>query len=263
MPTGKLKSLAIFILLAANLALAVLTIYRQGTAAQYEQSALRQIVGILEDNGISVEADLPNTLHAQPMLAQRDDAALDRLLFQLLGDASIEASGAASYYYSDAGEAYRRANSEYEISFSERLLDGSEPLSYAQELLSSLSLNATLLHEEQADGRTSLIYQQTANGVAVLDYDIVFLFDGERLLEMRGRQLPGGFQLSEFDGPLLDMATILTRFYAVVRSGYVCSRITQLDYCYHSLDGSSFTPLWRLQTDTGTLYFDPVTGNQS
>ncbi len=244
MDTGRLKTIAILILLCVNLAFgAILLSERMGTAegAAQQRSELRTVMAKL---GIDIpENRIPagGVMLRRSVPRQRDTE--EKLVRALIGSADGQDQGGNIWYYESAnGWAWCRGGGSFEIMV-------------------------------QAGGG-SLEDQLRAGGIRARREEdrYVCLAGSEQVFNCRftisqrsgGVFLSGRFLLGvpeegeEVD--CTDVATLLLRFCDLIRaSGGVFSRVEEIDEGYVlvvTASGMELNPVWQMRTDGGTWYMD-------
>ena len=266
MPTGRLKSMVLVLLLAANLVLAGLLLYRMQQSARFQQDTLHQAIALLEEQGgLRMPASLPDAMPLSPFTATRSVADDLRFMESFLGSCTAEDQGGGLVRYSSAaGDGHLRRSSAFDLLFHQSVRrENEQPVELAARLLAAAGIEAQMLSAAPANDEP-LVYQQLVGGTPVLDYTIVFTFQQGELTAVSGHYIPPVRQTQTFAEEPLDMATLLTRFYAGLRRGsYLCRELSAVSVAYQSDSTGQFLPLWTLRTDTGIFYLDPLSGGMT
>ena len=266
MPTGQLKSMVLALLLVANLAFGALLLYRSNQAARFQQDTLHQAIALLENEaGIRMPQALPDGMPLVPLAATRSAEDDLRFMGSFLGYSSVDAEdqgGGLVRYTGTQGSGYLRRNAAFDIIFSPDagFPENESPVEFAARLLAITGIEAQMLSAAPTNDEP-LVYQQLIGGTPVLGYHIVFTFRQGAPVAVSGHYISPSRQPQTFSAEPLDMATLLTRFYAGLRSGsYLCKELTAVSTAYQSDSAGQFLPVWMLRTDTGVFYLDPISG---
>jgi|GEM_PF-2243865 hypothetical protein len=266
MPTGKVKSMVLALLLAANLAFGGLLLYRMQQAARFEQDTLHQAIALLEEEaGLRMPQTLPAAMPLAPFVATRSAEDDLRFMESFLGASTAEDQGGGLVRYtSAAGDGHLRRNAAFDLLYHNSIrLENERPVELAARLLAAAGIEAQMLSAAPANDEP-LVYQQLIDGTPILGYHIVFTFQRGELVTVSGYYVPPHRQTQAFAVEPLDMATLLTRFYAGLRHGsYLCRELSVVSVAYQSDSTGQFLPLWMLRTDTGVFYLDAMTGAMS
>ena len=263
MPTERLKSMILALLLLANLAFGALLFYRFAQAARFQQDTLHQTITILEEQGgIHMPAALPDAIPLVPLAATRNADDDLRFMESFLGPCTAEDQGGGLVRYTGAyGSGHLRRTAAFDLLFPAPIRNENEqPVELAARLLAAAGVEARMLSTAPANDEP-LVYQQLLGGTPVLGYHIVFTFKDGALSAISGHYVSPSRQPQDFTAEPLDMATLLTRFYAGLRSGsYLCRELTTVSVAYQADSTGQFLPVWVFRTDTGSFHLDPLTG---
>jgi len=266
MPTGRLKSMVLALLLVANLAFGGLLLYRMEQSARYQQDTLHQAIALLEQQGgLRMPQSLPASMPLTPFATTRSVVDDLRFMESFLGPCTTEDQGGGLVRYTGAtGDGHLRRNAAFDILFHSSIrLENERPVELASRLLVAAGIETQMLSAAPANDEP-LVYQQLLDGTPILDYHIVFTFRQGELTAISGHYVPPIQQAHAFATEPLDMATLLTRFYAGLRQGsYLCKELAAVSIAYQSDSTGQFLPLWTFRTDTGVFYLDPLTGAMS
>ena len=247
METGRLKTIAILILLCVNLAFGgILLAERMDTAAGTAQTR-SELIRVLHGLGITLDADaIPADDTMNRYVVPRDPEAEQAMVDALLGPARSEDQGGnIRWYENENGWARFRSGGVFEIttvsgdSLENRLL--SSGMSFIREADSYI---CTIGSAEIFNCCFSL--RQRAGGIYI-----------------SGRILPGSPEAEE-GTETLDAATLLLRFHDRVRdAGGVYTEISRIrpGYLLNVTAASmELLPVWRITTDGGVWYLDVTEG---
>lgn len=265
MDNAKLKNIILIILLLLDLCLASILLSDRMDANRREREIRASVAAILEQNGIGLSQGASLSAEAPPpCTALRSAEAELALMNRLVGASSAEDMGGNIFFYrGDNGQASVRGTGETDILFSGSAvpLRGS-PEKTVEKLLegTGLVLCGGAVDPETGDH----VFSCTANGSPVYNASLAFDFSGERLSMISGLKVFDTLTVSE-EGTLLDASTAALRFVEIVRTeGFICSRLLSADTGYLmtvSVSGEgTLTPVWHMQTDTGELYINALTG---
>ncbi len=268
MAWSKLKNIILLILVALNLALALL-IGGPALADLYrETQADREAQLFLEQKGIQfsdISLPDPSALPAQSVAREREEEA--RLARQLLGeDVAQEARGGEVYRYtSDLGVVQFHSDG----SFWAQLTKGAFPVNgdpegAAVSLLGRLDFHGEIIPQEE--DVSAVTVRQVWNGAHLFNQQATVLWDKSGLTEIAaGRRLYGEPEV-EPGKQTITLASALIDFYnGLNRLGDVCSRVDQITPGYLSVTSLTrqmeLTPVWRITTDTGAYQLDLIGGD--
>lgn len=272
MPVSRLKNLAILILLLANAALLVLVVPNQLARSREEEQLRNALEELCARENVTLMADaVPDTVTLYP-LELREDAQADlRAATALLGEEVLVQDDSTRYL-----STYRSSRGHCSISRSGSFhaeLTGTEAAedleSHGEQLLSAMGFQ-TYRHGmamEQTDGTRTVSAMQDILGVPVFSRGLTLTYDAERLIRLEGIFFTGGENPVRVDSQAcISAADALTAFLAArFELGWVGSTVTAMEQGYHQADTASaaavhLTPVWRIDTDTGSFRVDGTTG---
>ncbi len=269
MEWAKLKNFIILVLLMVNGFLLVLVWSRREESVRYERLALEQTAQVLERGGIQVELSaLPELDGLAPLAAERDVEREARLVRALLGEEvqGDNRGGGLYLYRSGAGEVSVRTGGELSAELSGSAgQDTDRPERHAAGLLKKMGVEAEQAGVTEEEGETRVRFRQLWNGVPVFSCEVEFAYGGGSLRRVQGSLLMAGSGTAEAGG-MLTLPTALMRFSEeIAASGDVCSAIRSMEPGYRgtaqSLSGGvRLTPVWLVDTDTGSFYLDGTSG---
>jgi len=264
----KLKNIILLILLALNLALALL-IGGPALSDYYRESqADREAVAFLERKGIGFgDTMIPDPADLRPMTVDRAREEEARLARKMLGeDAMQEARGGEVYRYtSSLGVVQFHSDGSFWAQLAPGAFPtGEEPERAALELLARLEFTGETVPLEEA-GENTLTIRQVWNDAHLFNQQATVLWDSGDIMEIiGGRRLYGEPAVDE-SRHTITRATALVDFYnGLNQLGDVCSRVDEIVPGYLSATSlkrqMALTPVWRITTDTGAYQLDLVTG---
>ncbi len=247
METGRLKTIAILILLCVNLAFGgILLSERLGTAEGNAQTR-SELVRVMEGMGISIPEDgIPSGAvmlrRAVPRLRETEEKLVTALLGPVEG---MDQGGNIWYYENENGWAWCRGGGSFEIMVQ--------------------SGGGSLEDQMKAGGlrtrREGDKYVCLADGGEVFNCRFT-ISQRSGAIYLSGRFLLGVPEEGE-QVDCTDVATILLRFCDRIReSGGVFSRVEAIVGGYVlnvTASGMELVPVWQMQTDGGTWYMDLTT----
>lgn len=269
MAWSKVKNIMILLLLLVNAFLLVLVGMRQGESRRYQDAALTQAIGVLEQNGIQVETQALGS--AQGLYAQLVERDLERegaLAAALLGEeVEPENQGGGLYrYLGSRGQVSIRAGGVLTAQLNPDVSwHTQDPQAQAADLLGDMGVEARQSGAQLDRGTGTVCFYQLWQGQPLFSCQVVFTYEQGRLTGLEGTLLAAAPGQGTGQGQTITLPTALLRFLdAVVRGGEVCSRITAMQPGYlmaQSFSGSaSLTPAWRIDSDTADYYLNAVTG---
>ena len=267
----KLKNIILLILLLVNGFLLVLVGTRYTESVQYERTALELTLVRLEARGIRVEADrLAPAGDLLPLTVERDPERELRLAQALLGGEAVQADnrgGGLYLYQNGSGVVNVRAGGE----LSAELTDGpglsadGSPERHAAGLLKKMGIEGLLTGVTEEEDRTRVRFRQLWHGTPVFSCEVEFTYSSHFLRSIQGTLLTAGGGAAEA-GRVLTLPTALMRFSEeIAATGDVCTAVYSMVPGYRgttqSLSGGvRLTPVWLVDTDTGSFYLDGLTG---
>jgi len=275
MPASKLKNLTLLILLLANLALVAILL--PGKLAQRQQAAdLRQSLSDLyAGQEIVLNPDIvPDTVTLYVLeLAESSDANLQAAT-ALLGEPILIQDDSTRYlslYESAGGSCSIGQNG----SFRAQLTGGSEVKDLtraAKSVLQAMGFQWHALSEPTRlrAGVFSLTADQSVLGVPVFSEGLTLTYANNRLTTLEGAFFTGSGKLSRVsNNACISASDALVAFLSArFDLGWVGGAVTAVEQGYLRSETAAaaavhLTPVWRLQTDTGTFYVNGITGEVS
>ena len=270
MNSVKVKNFIILVLLLVNAVLLSVFVTDYARERELAGAAVEGAAALLEENGISVspDADLSYRSRAALTATRRLPSEAEKAA-ALLGDCSVSDEGGNILVYTgERGQAKFRGTGSFEILIYSAAFYGRDPLEQARSVAESLGLETAReplsMELDEANGDGSIVLACTVDGAEVLNCRLSFTMVGGNVRMVMGTRVlddiaEGGAE----DG--LDVPTVLMRFLSIVRErGHVCSELTGLELCYamnaNVAGEGELTPVWRIDTDTGSFYINAVTG---
>lgn len=250
MEIGKLKTVAIILLVLVNISFASIWVYNSLRAADIRAKEKSGLVNVLNNLGVEIQEEaIPEEAKLYNYTVIRSVSAEARIAEALLGVTEAQEMGGNIYYYeSSRGKATFRSSGIFEI-----ILYDPEPSE--KEIVSQLSEAAF----KESDG----IYISTFKGYQVFKcrFTIQATDAGETLIA--GTRLPG-LPENETEADTLSAATILLNFINEINTEGIIIRKIERMYAgymmFTSLASLDLKPVWRIDTDSGTYFMDAAQG---
>lgn len=275
MPVSKLKNLALLILLLANLALLTLLVPSK-VAQRREDDNLRQSLSDLyAQQQVDLDPDLvPDTVTLYALeLAESTEANL-QAAEALLGQPILIQDDSTRYlssYEGDGGDCSIGRSG----SFQARLTGQKETKDLtksARRTLQNMGFQWTSLTEpvRLRAGVFSLTATQAVLGVPVFSEGLTLTYANNCLTTLEGVFYTGSGSLTRVsDSACISAADALVAFLSARYDlGWVGSAVTAMEQGYLRSETAAaaavhLTPVWRLETDTGSFYINGLTGEVS
>lgn len=272
MPVSKLKNLAILILLLANLLL-LLAIVPNRLASRQETDTLHQsLCSLYEQQEITLSPELiPDTVPLYVLELKEDPDSSLPAATALLGEevtAQDDSSRYLSVYHSDLGECSISRSGEFSAQLTGQ--EESRDLRTAsRKTLKKMGFDHSALPEavRVRAGVYTVTATQQVLGVPVFAGDLILTYSNNRLTTLEGVFFPGVHGLTRVsDSSCISAADALVAFLSARYSlGWVGSSVTGLQQGYVRSDTAAaaavrLTPVWRLETDTGSFQINGMTG---
>ena len=275
MPASKLKNLALLILLLANLALVGLLIPEK-VAAQREADSLRQsLSNLYAQEQITLDPELvPDTVTLYTLeLAENPEANL-QAASALLGETILIQDDSTRYlsiYAGNGGSCSigRTGSFQAQLTGSKEVRDLRRA---AKRTLQDMDFQYKTLGEpvRLRAGVYTLTATQTVLGVPVFSDGLTLTYANSCLTALDGVFFTGDRALTRIsDKACLSAADALVAFLSARYDlGWVGSSVTGLTQGYQRSETAAaaavhLTPVWRLETDTGSFYINGMTGEVS
>ena len=265
MDRRRLERIVLLILALLNVFLLSVVLSDSAEARRSAKETAASVTAVLEDNGIAVAdgavliADAP-----EKCVLTRVVSAESEKVRRIIGDnVSEDLGGNILLYRGDQGQALLRGSGETDIV----LNYGAVPLRRgaertAERLLRRIGVSARAA--ERAEGAETTDFYCCCEDLPVYNAVLSFSFSESCLTMVGGTRLFDSVTRSA-DEPGMDSVSALLRFVEIVRSeGYICSRLEGMEAGYSMTVTRSgeaeLAPVWRIETDTGALLIDAVSG---
>lgn len=270
MPVSKLKNIAILILLLANLALLALVVPNRLEERREGETLRQSLRELCAQQEVELDpAIVPDTVTLYGLELSEDSGAALRAATALLG-AEVLVQDDSTRYLST----YRSGGGVCSISRSGGLtaeLTGGEvresPEEDAERLLAEMGFQISRhgAAMPQADGSRTVSAMQSILGVTVFSQGLTLTYRDGCLRGVEGVFFTG-------DVARVDSSTCLSAADALVAFlsarfdlGWVGSTVTAMEQGYRQADTASaavvhLSPVWRIDTDTGSFFVDGLTG---
>lgn len=262
MNTSKLKNIILIVLVLLNAFLLSMLLSDRAETRRGRESAAQTLRDIMAERGVTLSGDVELELRAPAgCTVVRDMDDEKKLMRSLLGDCSQEDQGGHIYFYpGKRGQASLRGTGEMDLLF-EGL--GADTMGNAEKTLKKLFKKAGW--EINTDGfESSAEFYCTWDGFTVYNAKLSVDLSGQSIQLISGtRVFDRAAEVS--DAQRMDCTSALMRFLGVMEEeGYVCSRIESVQAGYImsvTMPGEcSLRPVWRVDTDTGSVYINAVSG---
>lgn len=262
----KLKNIILIMLIGLNLALVILVGGPKVSGAYRYAQAGRDAVTFLEEKGIRVLEDpAPQTREMLAQLVERDLTAEVQVAANVLGEGAEQTAvgGEVYRYTSPAGSLQFHSDGAFWV----RLKPGAFSLeesreAAAQKVLEQLGISAQTLSQQGL----SVVLRQQWEGYPLFNQQTTVVWDDQGGMEINGVRRLYGAPVPDNSRTTISPATALIHFYnGLNQMGGVCSSIDTIEPGYLATTGlnrlMSLTPVWRIQTDTGTYQLDLISGS--
>ena len=271
MPVSKLKNLVLLVLLLANLALLALLIPDR-VNQQRGDAALRQsLCDLYAGQQVQLDPDtVPDTVTIYSLELAEDPAGSAAAAEALLGQSMVQddATRYQSVYRSDSGQCTISRSGSFRASLEGRpaVRDLAKD---AKKTLRAMGFQYLSLSEPQRlrAGFYTLTATQTVLGVPVFSQGLTLTYANDRLVQLEGVFYTGAGTLTRIsDQPCISAADALVAFLSArVDLGWVGSAVTGMTQGYVRSETAAaaavhLTPVWRLETDTGSFDVNGITG---
>ena len=265
MDRRKIENIIIVILVLLNVFLLAVVISDHAQARRSSRETEKTVTALLNDNGISVSADA-KLLQNVPAVCTvtRDFTREAEQMKALFGSSSVEdLGGSIRFYRSEHGQAILRGTGEMDL----LLTGGSNSLKgdrgkTAENFMKTAGVATGFWRDVPGEERTEGCCLW--DGMPVYNARLVCDFSGESLFMVTGTMLFSKEKERSTEN-VMDAVSVLMRFVEIVRSeGFICSRLDALSPGYLmdvTVSGeSTLTPVWQIETDTGSLYINALSG---
>lgn len=269
MEGSKLKNIVIVILVLLNLFLLVLSGGRRMQDARSRDEARTAAVEVIHQGGVTLDGQVvPDEMSLLPMAAERDlKSEILQARALLGGEVEAHARGGEVYRYeNEAGWLQVHSTGQYSARMEPgiALSEQEQPAEHAAALMQLLEMECRVVTCDVVNGRGEVVLNQTLNGADLLDCQVSVQYQDGCAVQITGsRRLLGQAQRS--GGTPVTVATALMRLYNGLNDmGDVYNTIRNIAPAYVlSAEGAGsmrLTPVWQVETDTGTYRLDTLTG---
>ena len=263
MDSRRLERIVLIILALLNVFLLSVVLSDGAEARRSRAETVASVTALLEENGIAVSDGAIELRSAPaPSVLTRDILRENEKVRKLVGDYTQEdVGGNIIFYRGEKGQALLRGSGEMDVLMEK----GTVPLRGGQERTARRvlrSIGITAVPTDPEGGGTD--YYCALEGMPVYNAVLNFSFSDSSLTLLTGTRLFDAVTKSE-EAVGMDSVSALLRFVEIVRSeGYICSRLDGMAPGYlmdvTRSGEAQLTPVWRIETDTGSLMIDAVTG---
>ena len=271
MPVSKLKNLVLLVLLLANLALLALLIPDRVNQQRGDDALRQSLCDLYAGQQVRLDPDtVPDTVTIYSLELAEDPAGSAAAAEALLGQSMVQddATRYQSVYRSDSGQCTISRSGSFRASLEGRpaVRDLAKD---AKKTLRAMGFQYLSLSEPQRlrAGFYTLTATQTVLGVPVFSQGLTLTYANDRLVQLEGVFYTGAGTLTRIsDQPCISAADALVAFLSArVDLGWVGSAVTGMTQGYVRSETAAaaavhLTPVWRLETDTGSFDVNGITG---
>ena len=271
MPVSKLKNLVLLVLLLANLALLALLIPDRVNQQRGDDALRQSLCDLYAGQQVRLDPDtVPDTVTIYSLELAEDPAGSAAAAEALLGQSMVQddATRYQSIYRSDSGQCTISRSGSFRASLEGRpaVRDLAKD---AKKTLRAMGFQYLSLSEPQRlrAGFYTLTATQTVLGVPVFSQGLTLTYANDRLVQLEGVFYTGAGTLTRIsDQPCISAADALVAFLSArVDLGWVGSAVTGMTQGYVRSETAAaaavhLTPVWRLETDTGSFDVNGITG---
>ena len=271
MPVSKLKNLVLLVLLLANLALLALLIPDRVNQQRGDAALRKSLCDLYAGQQVQLDPDtVPDTVSIYSLELAEDPAGSAAAAEALLGQSMVQddATRYQSVYRSDSGQCTISRSGSFRASLEGRpaVRDLAKD---AKKTLRAMGFQYLSLSEPQRlrAGFYTLTATQTVLGVPVFSQGLTLTYANDRLVQLEGVFYTGAGTLTRIsDQPCISAADALVAFLSArVDLGWVGSAVTGMTQGYVRSETAAaaavhLTPVWRLETDTGSFDVNGITG---
>lgn len=265
MSVSKIKNLILLILALTAAFLLVLVVPSRTRQSREARELHERLSKQFEAYDVTLEGD---SLPASATLFTVEPAGTDELtaMRALLGETVQAAETATRYetrYVSELGECSLTHNGQISC-----LLQGGksvrDPEGNTRKLLRGMQLQAAELETEQTGGTVTVHVKQQLLGVPVCSEGLDFTYENDILIAVTGTVfLRTDSLMRTSEQTCISCADALVRLLSGRDSlGWMGSRISGMEQGYQPVEtasGMRLIPVWRLETDTGTVVVNGIT----
>ena len=270
MPVPKLKNLALLILLLANLLLAAVLIPNRMEQAREAEQMRRSLQDLCAGQQVAVDpAAIPDTVTLYALELSEDNRSGLQAATALLGEQVLVQDDSTRYlsqYSARTGTCQVGRSGSFRA-----VLEGGEEVRdlsrAAKKLLKAMGYQTTGLSEpvRQSPGIYTVAAGQAILGMPVFSDGLTLTWSNNVLSSISGVFYTGSMARVS-DAPCLSAADALVAFLSArFDLGWVGSAVTAMEQGYLRSETAAaavvrLTPVWRLDTDTGSFYVDGISG---
>ncbi len=269
----RIKNIVILILLLLNGFLLFLVGSRWAKDTHSLETARNSAIEIVRTGGIKIEdAAVPRVMELEHMQAVRDTARESELAAELLvGPVRVEARGGEVYRYQNTnGWIQFHSTGEFmaELEPAAFLLGEQTAAQHGATLLEQLGFECQILNDGTEDGQGSITFRQLYKGVPILGCQATLSYQNGGLARITDARRVPGTPHHRAGEQSLSVASSLMRLYNGLKElGDIYTRVDSIVPAYTMSAVRSgtarLTPVWYVQTDTGSYQMDTQTGQIS
>lgn len=263
-----LERIVISILLILNVFLLCVVLSDELESKRNTRDIEKSIEAVLQENEIALGegAELVQSAPPRYILVRSVQQETEKVM-RLFGDSTVQEDlgGNIMFYRSDLGQAVLRGNGEMDFLFSGGSFSAQSKIEKtAEHILKKIGFFGERKPETVTSEGGHLEYYCCYNGYPVYNAVLGFDFSGNSLYMLSGTRVFDVMKSEESDD-LMDSVSVMLRFVELVKNkGFICSRVETLRAGYImsvAVSGeSTLIPVWRIETDTGTVLINASTG---
>lgn len=275
MPVSKLKNLAILILLMANLLLVLVVVPNRVSARRQEDNLRASLCSLYAEQEITLSpALIPDTVTLYVLELKEDSHANQQAAAALLGDQLLVQDDSSRYlsaYQSSLGTCSIGRSGAFQAQLTGQPESGDLSKS-ARKTLRAMGFSYDRLRPPQRlrAGTFTVNAVQSVLGMPVFSEGLTLTYSNSRLSALDGTFFTGAASLTRVsDTACISAADALVAFLSARYSlGWVGSAVTAMEQGYLRSETAAaaavrLTPVWRLETDTGSFFINGMTGEVS
>lgn len=269
----RIKNIVILILLLLNGFLLFLVGGRWMKDTHSHEAARSSAIEIVRADGIELADDtVPGEQELEHLQAVRDMARENELAAKLLGGTvRVEARGGEVYrYQNENGWVQFHSTGEFMAELEpETFFVGEQTVAqHGEALLEQLGFECEVLNDTTENGQGSVAFRQRHKGIPVLNCQAILTYEQGSLVSIaHARRVPGAVARGRGENSM-SVATALMRLHNGLKElGDIYTRVDRIVPAYTMSVARSgtalLTPVWYVQTDTGSYQMDTQTGQIS
>lgn len=269
----RIKNIVILILLLLNGFLLFLVGGRWVKDTHSHETARNSAIEIVRADGIALAEDaVPREMELEHMQAVRDTARENELAEKLLGGAvRVEARGGEVYrYQNENGWVQFHSTGEFMAELEPAVFPLGEQTAaqHGAAVLEQMGFACRPLNDETQEGRGNITFRQLHNGVPVLGCQATLNYRNGALVGITDARRVPGVPHHRAGERSMSVASALMRLYNGLKDlGDIYTRVDSIVPAYTMSvvrSGTArLTPVWYVQTDTGSYQMDTQTGQIS